>query len=371
MARTDLDTKFMRMALREARKGLGKTSPNPTVGAVVVRDGRVLSKGFHRKAGFPHAEVEALRKLGHEAKGCTLYVTLEPCNHYGRTPPCTHAIVQAGISRVVVGMMDPNPNVTGGGCQYLSQNGIQVECGVLEQECRRINEAYIKFVQTGRPFILVKCALTMDGWTATRTGHSKWITNARSRAFAHRLRRDADAVMVGLGTVLQDDPLLTARDKKHSHRQPLRIIVDTNLSSPVDSLVFRTTDIAGTAVAVGSHLESSAKIEALETKGVEIIKCPVKQGKIDLAALMDILGKKSIVSLLVEGGARIIRSLIQESLVDKFYLFLAPKLLGGGDGIPMIAGQGPESIEQCLKLKDLRIRRFEEDVMITAYPVYQ
>ena len=371
MRAIDSDERFMRLALAEARKGAGKTSPNPAVGAVVVRDGNVLAKGYHKRAGEPHAEVVALEKINYKARGCTLYVTLEPCNHYGRTPPCTHAILRAGVSRVVVGMEDPNPDVKGGGCRYLEEHGVQVKVGVLEAECRRLNEAYIKFVTTRRPFVLLKIAATLDGWMATSSGNSKWITGPTARRYVHRLRQASDAVMVGVGTVIKDDPLLTARDVVSSKRQPLRIVVDTGLRSPLDAKIFTSAGDIPTTVVVGMNCKTTAKLKSLEKMGVSIVRCPVKGAVIDLNALMDILGGMEIQSLLVEGGARLNYSLIREKLVDKIKIFLAPKVLAGGDGLPIFFGKGPGRIEDCLNLKELSIRRFDHDLLVTAYPNYE
>ncbi len=369
---SELDIKFMRLALAEAKKGIGKTSPNPAVGAVVVRNGEVLAKGYHKKAGEPHAEVAALQKIRYKAPGSTLYVTLEPCNHYGRTPPCTHAIVKAGVSRVVVGMRDPNPNVSGGGCAYLARHGIDVQVGVLENECRRINEAYIKFVTTKSPFVILKSALTLDGWMGTRTGHSKWITGPQARRYVHRMRQISDAVMVGAGTVIKDDPMLTARDGVSSlARQPLRIVVDSGLRSPIDAKIFKTAGKHPSAVVIGSRCRAESKVKELERMEVSVIRCPLKKGMIDLRALMDILGGKEILSLFVEGGARLNYSLLKGALVDKVLIFLAPKLLGASDGVPMSFGKGPAKIQGCLGLREASVRRFGEDVLVTAYPQYE
>jgi diaminohydroxyphosphoribosylaminopyrimidine deaminase/5-amino-6-(5-phosphoribosylamino)uracil reductase len=366
----DTDVKFMKEALRQARKGLGRTSPNPAVGAVIVRKGKIIAKGYHRKAGLPHAEVEVLGALGGKAPGATLYVTLEPCNHHGRTPPCTEAILRSGLKRVVVGMRDPNPDVKGGGCEYLKEKGLSVTTGVLEAECRRLNEAFLKFVTTGRPFVMVKSALTMDGWTGTAKGHSKWITNEKSRKFVHRLRDRVDAVLVGIGTVLSDDPLLTARLGHRSGHDPLRIIVDTHLRIPAKARVLNHNSSAETIVVAGAGI-SSKNLKQFQKNGVSVITCPVKSGRIDLVALMGILGERFITSLLVEGGASIIGSMLREKLIDKFFIFKAPKILGGEDGIPMAAGRGPDKVDQCLCLKDLEVRRFGGDILFTAYPDYK
>ena len=363
----EMDPGFMKDALRQARKGLGRTSPNPAVGAVVVKDGRVIARGYHRRAGLPHAEVEALDRAGRNAEGATLYVTLEPCNHQGRTPPCTEAILSRGIRHVVVGMKDPNPDVAGGGCEFLARNGVRVTTGVLEAECRRLNEAFIHFVTRRRPFVMVKSALTLDGWTATATGHSRWITNEQSRAFVHRLRDRCDAVMVGLGTVLSDDPALTTRLKRGNGRDPMRIIVDTHLRTPPDAKILNHCSDAETCIAAGPAVAPDHR-KVYDRPGVSVLTCPLKNGRIDLAVLMDMLGKMSVTSLLVEGGAAVVGSLIREGLVDKFYVFKAPKILGGGDGVPMASGPGPRTMEGALLLRDIRIRRFGDDLLLIGYP---
>jgi len=365
----DTDVKFMKEALRQARKGMGRTSPNPAVGAVIVKKGKIVATGHHRKAGLPHAEVEVLGVLGGKAPGATLYVTLEPCNHQGRTPPCTEAILKSGLKRVVVGMRDPNPEVRGGGCEYLREKGLSVTTGVLEAECRKLNEAFLKFITTGRPFVMVKSALTMDGWTGTAKGYSKWITNKKSRKFVHGLRDQVDAVLVGIGTVLLDDPLLTARLGHSRGQDPIRIIVDTHLRIPANARLLNHDSSAETIVVAGSGI-SSKKLKQFQKSGVSVITCPLKSGRIDLVALMGILGKRFVTSLLVEGGAAIIGSMLREKLVDKFFIFKAPKILGGEDGIPMAAGRGPDKMDQCLDLKDLEVRRFGEDILVTAYPDY-
>lgn len=366
----EVDARFMREALRQARRGLGQTSPNPAVGAVVVRDGEVVARGYHHKAGLPHAEVEALGKLKGKARGGTLYVTLEPCHHLGRTPPCTEAILKSGIRRVVVGMKDPNPGVAGGGCEFLGENGIEVKTGVMEAECRRLNEGYLKFVTRKRPFVIVKSALTIDGWTATSTGDSKWITNERSRQFVHRLRNRVDALMVGVGTVLSDDPDLTTRLKGGRGKDPLRVVVDTNLSIPPDAKVLNHESTAETLLAVGSHV-SRKGLKRVQREGVSIVTCPRKDGRIDLGALMDILGERSVMTLLVEGGASIIGSMLRERLIDKFYIFTAPKILGGNDGISMASGPGPKRIDDCLNLKAIEVKRFGGDRLTVGYPDYK
>jgi diaminohydroxyphosphoribosylaminopyrimidine deaminase / 5-amino-6-(5-phosphoribosylamino)uracil reductase len=364
------DEKFMKEALRLAGRGLGRTSPNPAVGAVVVRRGEVIASGYHRKAGSPHAEVDALTHLKTGARpGDTLYVTLEPCNHHGRTPPCTSAILEKGIKRVVVGMRDPNPNVQGGGCEFLASKGVEVKTGILEAVCRRLNEAYIKFVTTGRPFVIAKAALTLDGWTATSSGHSKWITGEASRRFVHRLRDKVDAVMVGIETVLADDPLLNTRLAGAKGKNPIRILLDTNLRTPQGARVLSHRDSAGTWIVVGDHVPPK-KLKGYHGDKVMFLPCPKKKGRIDLGILMDRLGEKFITSVLLEGGSTLMGAMIHERLVDKFYIFKAPKLLGGGDGMPMARGSGVKRMEECIGLGDLEIRRFGQDVLFAGYPWY-
>jgi diaminohydroxyphosphoribosylaminopyrimidine deaminase/5-amino-6-(5-phosphoribosylamino)uracil reductase len=363
------DARFMRDALREARKGLGRTSPNPAVGAVVVKNGQIIARGYHKKAGLPHAEVAALAKLGGNAPGCTIYITLEPCNHHGRTPPCSEAVLKSGVSRVVVGMKDPNPDVLGGGCEFLTKNGIEVKTGVLETECRHLNEAFLKYVLTGRPFVIAKSAITLDGWTGTATGHSKWITNEKSRQFVHRLRGQVDAVMVGVGTVLADDPQLTTRIKRGRGRDPLRIVLDTHLRTPLDAKIVNHDSSASTLMVVGAHVPAEA-LERYNKKGVQTLECPIRDGRIDLPVLMGILAEKSVTSILLEGGSSVTGSMLRERLVDKYYIFEALKILGGGDGIPMVAGNGPKKMDQSLILKNVQVRRFGEDILVVGYPDY-
>lgn len=366
----DRHEKFMREALGLARKGLGKTSPNPAVGAVIVREGRVVAAGFHRRAGEPHAEVEALNRLRGKARpGDTLYVTLEPCNHYGRTPPCTQAIIEKGVRKVVVGMRDPNPHVKGGGSEYLSRHGVEVETGVLEEESRLLNEWFVTYVTESRPFVIAKTAMTLDGWTATSAGHSRWVTNERSRAWVHRLRNQVDGILVGLGTVTVDDPLLNTRLGKGRGKDPVRIIVDTNLRIPVNARVLGDAGGPETLIAVSEDVPS-VRLKTLERKGISFLLCPKKEGRIDLRALMDVLGKRSVTSLLLEGGATLMGAMIRERLVDKFCIFKAPKILGGNDGKPMALGQGSSRMDQSITLKDVRFKRFGDDLLIVGYPQY-
>lgn len=361
---------FMREAIRQARKGLGRTSPNPPVGCVIVRGGVIVSRGYHREAGGPHAEVDALRNLhGRARKGDTLYVTLEPCNHHGRTPPCTEAILTSGIRRVVVGARDPNPRVVGGGIRYLEEKGLEVTSGVLEPECLRLIESFRKHSLTGLPFVAAKSALTLDGWTATSTGHSKWITGERARAQVHRMRGMADAVMVGVGTVLADDPSLTVRLKGWGGRNPLRVVVDTHLRIDPSASVLKGCERAPTLIVSGESV-SAERRSMLEKPGIATMVCPETNGKVDLAVMLRRLGEMSVTSVLLEGGSTLMGAMIREKRIDKFYLFHAPKILGGGDGIPMASGPGTTKIDQCVRLKHVHSRWFGEDLLIEGYPEY-
>ncbi len=362
--------KFMKLAIQEARKGLGRTSPNPAVGAVIVREGKVIAKGYHHRAGMPHAEVEAFKKVGNRAPGGTLYVTLEPCNHFGKTPPCTELILKSGVKRVVVGMRDPNPLVTGGGCRFLEKKGLEVVNDVLRDECVQLNEDFIKFVTTARPFVTAKSAITLDGWTATSTQHSKWITNEKSRGFVHRLRDRVDAVMMGVGTVVADDPSMTARFKVKRGKDPIRIVVDTNFRTPPGAKVMQIQSAARTLIATSMEGDRLYQASGPHPEGVETLVCPTDTGGIDLVALMEKLGEMSVTSVLVEGGAGIMGAMLRAKLIDKYYVFIAPKILGGGDGIPMAAGFGPETMEEALKLHSIKVRRFGDDILISGYPNY-
>lgn len=367
---SDQDKKFMRIALKEARKGLGRTSPNPVVGAVIVKDGKILAKGYHKAAGLPHAEIEALNKLGGYAHGATLYVTLEPCNHHGKTPPCTMAIIKSGIKRVVIGMRDPNPHVRGGGADFLKKQGIEISEGVLGEECQRLNEHFIKFVKTGLPFVVVKVAMTLDGWIATRTGHSRWISNEKSRDFVHRLRDIADAILVGVGTIVRDNPMLTTRLKTKKGRDPLRIVVDPSLRVPRDANVV-INNPSNTIIVVGDGCVAEDKLRDFKNRtGVSIIKCSVEDGWINFRDMLFALGKRRVMYLLVEGGSTVLGSLIKNGLVDKLYIFKAPKLIGGSDGIPMARGRGVNKMDDAIIVKHIKIRRFGDDLLIEGYPVF-
>ena len=360
------DRHFMEIALELAARGKGYTSPNPMVGAVVVKDDKIVGKGWHEKVGGPHAEVNAIDDAGEQAAGSTIYVTLEPCNHQGRTPPCTRRILSAGIKQVIMAMKDPNPDVSGGGANFLIQNGISVKSGVCEAEARRLNESFIKYITTKRPFVTLKCAATLDGRIATRTGDSKWVTGELSRKYVHELRHEIDAIMVGVNTVKTDNPSLTTRLDDKKGVDPIRIVLDTKLSIPENSKLLQIPSSSDTLIITG-YSESSPKRTAIESMGVKVIDAALKDGRIDLDALMDQLGKRGITSLLVEGGARVAASALQAKIVDKINFFYAPKILAGDDGVPICSGLGPELMAQSIPVGNIRVRQFDNDIMIEGY----
>ncbi len=354
----------MRMALELAEQGRGWTSPNPMVGAVIVKGDEVVGKAFHQAAGKPHAEILALDDAGEKARGAALYVTLEPCNHTGRTPPCTQAILKRGIKRVIAGMKDPNPRVRGGGLDFLKRHGLNVSVGVCEDACRRLNEIFIKYVTTSLPYVILKSAATLDGCIATRTGDSKWITNPLSRQFVHELRHTVDAVMVGIGTVLQDNPQLTTRLETRKGSDPLRIVLDSHLSIPLDAQLLHLTSDSDTLIVMGRKAPSE-KRKSLKRVGVRFLSLKDTQVGIDLTALMAKLGEMGVTSLLIEGGSRVNASALRAGIVDKVYMFYAPKICGGG--IPVCGGMGVNLMEESIQVTDISVHRFGEDVMIEGY----
>lgn len=366
MSQRDNDKSFMHLALKLAEQGRGWTSPNPMVGAVIVREGQVVGKGFHQYAGGPHAEVYAIKEAGELAQDATLYVTLEPCNHSGRTPPCTEAIHKSGIKRVVAAMLDPNPNVRGGGLKFLQGLGIDIEAGVCEDECRLLNEAFIKYVTTGLPFVILKCAMSLDGRIGTRTGDSKWITCARSRQYVHELRHAVDAVVVGIGTVLRDDPELTTRLVGRHGADPLRVVLDTHLSIPENARLLHVSSASDTVLVTGSSVPSE-KRKSLEKPGTQILPIACADNRIDLHALMLELGKMQISSVLIEGGAQVNKAALDAGIVDKVCLFYAPKIYGGADGVAVFSGEGASSVENMTCIHNTTVHRFDEDIMIEGY----
>jgi diaminohydroxyphosphoribosylaminopyrimidine deaminase / 5-amino-6-(5-phosphoribosylamino)uracil reductase len=360
----ELDQVFMNKALRLAARGLGQTSPNPMVGAVVVKSNEMVGRGYHEVVGGPHAEVNALRAAGDKAKNGTLYVTLEPCNHQGRTPPCTLAVLGAGISRVVVGMSDPNPRVEGGGALFLRKHGLAVDVGILETKCRLLNQSFIKHSITGLPYVTIKAAATLDGCIAGRTGDSKWITNEQSRRFVHQLRCAVDSILVGIDTAIADDPQLTARIKR-SCRQPIRIILDTRLRIPMTGRLISTAREVPVWVACGEQADRDKEME-LQDVGVAVIRLPLKDGRVDLSSLLEEMGKRQVTSLLVEGGGKVSGAFIDRQLADDFHFFYAPKILGDGQATRMVNGRSSESMSDMLQVHDVRVRRFGQDVLLSG-----
>jgi diaminohydroxyphosphoribosylaminopyrimidine deaminase/5-amino-6-(5-phosphoribosylamino)uracil reductase len=363
------DQYFMRLALREAKKGIGRTSPNPCVGAVIVKDGEVIARGYHKKAGTPHAEINALRKAGSGSVGAVMYVTLEPCNHYGKTPPCSHAVAEAGIRRVVVGMEDPNPLVDGSGITYLQQKGIETTSGVLEGECREINLPFIKFISTGMPFMVMKAGVSLDGKLNYHTGRPGWITGSLSGQKVHKLRNIYDAILVGSNTIKIDNPSLTTRLTKGKGKDPIRVILDRTLSINVNATALTITSDAPTWIFCSDDVDN-VKLEQFRRSGIQIFQVASHSGKLDLQAVCKRLGENGITSVLVEGGGAIHGGMIQERLYDYAHLFVAP-IFAGSDGVSLLEGCSVSGRESAVSLQDVRYSRQGNDIMVSgkvAYP---
>lgn len=355
------DEIFMREALRIARNSEGRTSPNPLVGAVIVRDGKIIAEGWHRAAGTPHAEIHALNMAGELAKNSTLYVTLEPCSHFGRTPPCARAIVAAGIKRVVAAMTDPNPKVAGRGFDILRAAGVEVDVGILEDDARKLNEVFLKYITEKLPFVTMKFACSLDGKIATASGESQWISGIESRKFTHHLRDINDAILVGVGTVLADNPTLTTRLVEG--KNPVRVILDSNARTPLNSNVV-TDKSARTIIAVTENAPQE-KISALENHGVEIITAGSGE-HVDLNILMSKLAAREITSVLVEGGGTVHFAMIKAGLVDKIFAFIAPKIIGGKNALTAVEGAGFENLSDALKLENFTAQKLGDDILIVG-----
>ena len=364
------DFTFMRRALRLAKKAQGCTSPNPMVGAVLVKAGRIIGQGWHHCAGEPHAEIEALQdaeRRGNRAKGATLYVTLEPCSTHGRTPPCTEAIIAAGIRKVIVGATDPNPRHRGRGLTMLKRRGIVVDQGVLEEQCRELNEAFNHWIVHRVPFVTVKAAMTLDGKIATANGQSKWITGSKARGWGMNLRGGADAILVGIETVLADDPSLTYRGTGSGNRgirQPRRIVLDSMARTPVTARVVTDAQASSTTIAV-SRSAPKRRVEALAER-VQVVRAPASQGRINLRWLLRKLGSQNVTSVLVEGGGEVNSSFLEQHLAHRIAFFYAPKILGGRASRRAVAGEGARNLAEALRLKELNWRRIGPDLMLTA-----
>lgn len=355
------DEKFMAEALRIAKNAEGRTSPNPMVGAVIVKDGKIIAEGWHRKAGTPHAEIHALNMAGSLAKDSTMYVTLEPCSHFGRTPPCANKIVDAGIKKVVVAMKDPNPLVAGKGIEILRAAGIEVEVGILENDARRLNEVFLKYITKKIPFVTAKFACSLDGKISTVTGESQWISCEESRKFVHHLRDISDGIMVGVGTVLNDNPSLTSRIE--NGKNPVRIIVDSFARTPLNAKILND-GAAKTIIAVTENAPAE-KVVKLKKSGAEIIFSGNLQ--VELNLLMQELINREITSVLLEGGGTLNFSMFRAGLVDKVFAFVAPKIIGGKTSLTPVAGGGFEKLSDAVNLENLTAEKIGTDILISGY----
>ncbi len=357
-----LDEDYMKLALRLARKGLGKVSPNPMVGAVIVKDNRIIGQGYHRRFGDKHAEINAIEAATESIAGATLYVTLEPCRHWGKTPPCTDALIRSQIGRIVIGVLDPNPLMRGKSVELLKQHGIESKVGVLEDECRALNKAHFKLMTTGRPLVILKFAQTLDGRIATSSGDSRWISSEKFLRLVHQLRATNDAIMVGVGTIIADDPQLTVRRIKG--RNPVRIVLDATLRIPSEARVLKNQELALTILATTSRA-NEPKLSRLREMGIEVIVNPEDdKGEVDLKHLLGVLGKRGIASVLVEGGSGVITSFLRQSLADRLVIAVAPKIMG--KGIEAVAELGITEVSQSLKLSYQRVFRRGDDLVIEA-----
>ncbi|HWQ32586.1 MAG TPA: bifunctional diaminohydroxyphosphoribosylaminopyrimidine deaminase/5-amino-6-(5-phosphoribosylamino)uracil reductase RibD [Blastocatellia bacterium] len=380
------DIEYIQLTLELAAQGKGLVSPNPLVGSIVVRDGEIVGRGFHRYSEVKHAEAWALEEAGERARGATVYVSLEPCSHNGegkRTPPCVQALIEAGVKRVVAAMVDPNPKVNGRGFEMLRDAGIEVSVGLLEEQARRLNEKYVRFVTTGRPFVHLKAACSLDGRIATRAGDSKWITGEEARAASQALRYEYDAILVGVGTVLADDPLLTDRTGQLRHRPLVRVVLDAGLRTPLSSQLVQTArewpllifaarhemiDNMGFPIYSDSGDTSDERQQAFENLGVEVIRVAADGGLLDLRQVLSELGRRALTSVIVEGGAEVAGSLIEQRLADKVTFFIAPKIIGGREAIPVVGGHGAERLSDALELREVAIVQRGKDIELTGYP---
>ena len=360
-----LPHEYMRRAIELAKRG--NTAPNPMVGAVLVKADKTIAEGFHSYAGGPHAEVVALRKAGKKAKGADLYVNLEPCCHQGRTPPCTDAIIKSGVSKVYIGMKDPNKLVNGKGIRRLQAAGIKVSVGLWKEDCEKLNEGFVKVMKTGLPFVTMKTAISLDGKIATRTGNSQWISGTESRNFVHELRNQNSAILIGTNTILKDNPLLTCRLKKMGGRHPTRIILDRENKIPLKAKVFSNSKKQRVIYVAGSKISSQRK-KTLVEKNIEIINGKTNKSGFDLKHLMKHLVKKDLTSVLIEGGGEINNSALKAGIVDKIYIFISPILIGGKQAPGLIGGLGVSKIVKALSLKNMKVTEMGEDLMVEAEP---
>ena len=358
---SERDTRFLSACLDLARMGEGETSPNPMVGAILVKGDRILGQGYHRRAGDPHAEVEALSSAGSEASGSTLYVNLEPCVHHGRTPPCADALIDAGVARVIACMIDPDPRVNGKGFRKLSEAGIQVAHGLLRERALALNDKFVKFVTTGVPFVTLKAAMTLDGRIAAANGGSQWITSEHAREEAHRLRYAHDAVLVGVGTILADNPRLTARWA--SGKPLMRAVLDSHLRTPPESQALANGDGGSTLVYSLPNASSAARRSLERRPGVEVVPLPGRSERVDFSAVLEDLGKRRIMSVLVEGGGQVLGSALEEGLGDRLALFIAPRILGGS-GLAVFQGLAGRELAESVPVLEWSCREIGSDILI-------
>lgn len=359
------DVKYMRRAISLARKGAGWVNPNPMVGAVLVKDNVIVGEGFHEYFGGSHAEVNAIGNLPMDiTRGSTLYVTLEPCAHEGKTPPCVNLIVNQGIARVVAGMSDPNPLVNGNGIAFLKSAGISTEVGLLEPAIRELNEVFITYITTGKPFVVLKTAMTLDGKIATVTNASRWITGEKSRKMVHHMRQELSAVMTGVDTVLFDDPLLNIR-MKGTWKNPLKVIADTHGRISLDAKVLKN-DPQLTVIAT-TGLADPGKLKQIERLGAQVLICPMKDNRVDLGFVMHSLGAMGVDSIMIEGGSTLAFSALKEGIVDKIVSFIAPKILGGANAPTAVGGAGIGKMEDAITLKNMKTRNAGSDLMISGW----
>lgn len=353
----------MKIALELAAKGCGNVCPNPMVGAVIVKNDKIIGQGYHKKCGDFHAEVNAFNNATEDVRGATMYVTLEPCSHQGKTPPCADKIIEKGISKVVIGSLDPNPLVSGKGVKKLLDAGIEVEVGVLKNECLKLNEVFMKYIVSKEPFVVLKAAMSLDGKIATSSGESKWITGEEARKNVHRLRSNLSAIMVGVNTVIKDDPELTSRIENGIN--PVRIIVDSNLRTPSDSKIIKTADKVKTIIATVS--DDSKKAEVYTKAGVNIIKVKKKNKRVDLKELMIKLGQQNIDSILLEGGSELNFSALEQGIVDKVQFYIAPKIIGGINAKGPVGGIGIAKLSEAYKIENIVAQKIGDDILIEGY----
>ncbi|WHE07219.1 bifunctional diaminohydroxyphosphoribosylaminopyrimidine deaminase/5-amino-6-(5-phosphoribosylamino)uracil reductase RibD [Thermoanaerobacterium thermosaccharolyticum] len=355
--------KYMKRALQLAKLGLGHTNPNPLVGAVIVKNGRIIGEGYHEYYGGPHAEINALKSVKEDVKGAQLYVTLEPCCHYGKTPPCVDAIVKSGIKDVFIAMEDPNKLVSGKGIKHLKEAGLNVYTGLLKDEAEKLNEIFIKYITTKKPYVILKSAMTIDGKIATTTGDSKWITNEKSREHVHMMRGGVMAIMVGINTVIKDNPYLTTRID--GLKNPLRVIVDSRGRIPLDANV--VIDKSARTIVATTDMMPDEKVKALKDSGVDVIVLDKLNNEVDLKKLMDMLGEMGIDSVIIEGGGTLNYSALKEGIVDKVMFYIAPKIIGGSNSLTPVEGKGIDLIKDAIIVEKLDVKRFDDDILIEGY----